>query len=259
MDSRRIRYLILTAILTGLGLLSILKSPNPQEAQPRSLGVQVLKVIDGDTVEITGGRLVRYIGINAPEMGMPFYRESTLRNKELVENKKVRIEVCQDEPRDKHGRVLAWVYVDNVLINAELLKDGYARLFIIPPCGVKRADEFKRYQDEVRKRKVGIWTNWEGDIVPADQAHRFSGRTRWVRGKVVDTYDSGKAVFLNFGEDHKKDFTVVIFNKNLIYFEKAGINPGSFYKGKRVLVYGHIKEYNGPEVVVETPWEIEIQ
>lgn len=220
--------------------------------------VSILKVIDGDTVEITGGKRVRYIGINAPEMGMPFYKEATQKNKLLVEGKRVNLEICKAEPRDRYGRVLAWVYADSLLVNAELLKEGLARTFIIPPCGLERADEFKRYQDEAKGKGVGIWTNWEQDIISADQAHRFIGHARWVRGKVVETYDSGKAVFLNFGADYRKDFTIVIFREDLIYFERIGIDPRRFYKDKEVLVYGHIKEHNGPEIIVETPWEIEV-
>lgn len=229
-------------------------APNPQ-----SKGARVIKVIDGDTIEIEGGKLIRYIGINAPEMDMPFYKEATQKNKTLVEGKRIRLEVCKPEPWDRHGRILAWVYTDNTLVNAELLKEGLARTFIIPPCGLERADEFKRLQDETRRKGLGIWATWERDIIPVALAHRFIGQTRWVRGKVMNTYDSGKAVFLNFGTDYKRDFTIVIFSHYLRYFERARIDPGRFYKGKEVLVYGRIREHNGPEVVVETPWEIEIR
>ncbi|MBU2266019.1 MAG: nuclease, partial [Candidatus Omnitrophica bacterium] len=65
-------------------------------------------------------------------------------------------------------------------------------------------------------------------------------------------------VFLNFGQDYKTDFTVVIFNNSLGAFRQQGIDPVSFYRDKTVSVSGRIREYNGPEIIVNTPYEIEI-
>ena len=51
----------------------------------------VTRVIDGDTIEIRGGDRVRYIGIDTPEIGEPYYSEATAKNKELVNGKEVRL------------------------------------------------------------------------------------------------------------------------------------------------------------------------
>ena len=72
---------------------------------------KVAAVIDGDTIEIEGGQWVRYLGIDTPEIGQPFYEEARNKNKELVLGKNVRLDICKSEPKDKYGRLLAYVYI----------------------------------------------------------------------------------------------------------------------------------------------------
>ena len=97
--------------------------------------VRVRYVIDGDTVVLSTGEKVRYLGINAPEVahdeapGEPFGDEARRRNKELVLTRKVRLEFG---PRreDPYGRLLAYVYLeDGRLVNEILLEEGLAWLY----------------------------------------------------------------------------------------------------------------------------------
>lgn len=82
------------------------------------------------------------------------------------------------------------------------------------------------------------------------------GEKAVVTGKVVDTYNSGKACFINFHTDWRNHFSVVIFAKNFDRFETT---PEILYKGADVRVTGEIKEYEGrSEIVVEDPSQIEI-
>ncbi len=117
----------------------------------------VTKVIDGDTVVIDGGERVRYIGIDTPERGRPFYLQSTARNRELVEGKKVELLICKERKRDKYGRLLAYVYADEADVSKTLLKEGLANVLSIPPCGKERKEEFYRYLFEAKKQGVGMW------------------------------------------------------------------------------------------------------
>lgn len=97
------KYLFLIIII----LLSI-SYYTVSSAQP----YQVSKVIDGDTIELSNGERVRYIGINTPEFrnGIPdpYAQEAYEANKKLVEGKEVRLELDVQE-RDKYGRILAYV------------------------------------------------------------------------------------------------------------------------------------------------------
>ena len=125
----------LVVLACSVGILSC-AAGLPQEAVVR-------RVVDGDTIELADGRLLRYIGIDAPELrrreGMhwvmkpdPFGREAAEANKRLVEGKRVRLEY-DVQTHDRYGRLLAYVYVDDRMVNAALLEDGYARLLTIPP------------------------------------------------------------------------------------------------------------------------------
>lgn len=121
----------------------------------------VVKVIDGDTIELSNGEKVRYIGIDTPELHHPqrsveyFAREVYEANRRLVEGKKVRLEF-DVEKRDRYGRLLAYVYVDGVMVNEWLVANGYAQVATFPP-NVKYADRFLKLEKEARRLKLGLW------------------------------------------------------------------------------------------------------
>ena len=116
----------------------------------------VTKILDGDTVQLAGGERVRYIGIDTPEKGEPFSEEAKELNQKLVLGKRIEIEFDVQE-RDKYGRLLGYVYVDNIFVNAELVKAGLAVLYTYPP-NVKHTEYFTKLQKQAREKKAGIWS-----------------------------------------------------------------------------------------------------
>ncbi len=123
--------------------------------------IKVSRVIDGDTIELVDGRRVRYIGMDTPEMGdnrkqvQCFAREATEENKRLVEGKTIRLEKDVSET-DKYGRLLRYVYVDNVLINDYLVRQGFARVATFPP-DISHQEQFLAAEREAREQKKGLW------------------------------------------------------------------------------------------------------
>ena len=124
----------------------------------------VVRVIDGDTIEvdIIGMRYkVRYIGIDTPELDdkRPEYRalaqEATRYNRELVEGKTVRLEK-DVSGTDNFGRLLRYVYVDDILVNAELVRQGLAWAILYPP-DIKYQDYLEELEAEARQAGKGIW------------------------------------------------------------------------------------------------------
>jgi micrococcal nuclease len=122
---------------------------------------RVSRVIDGDTVVISGGIRVRYIGIDTPETdhGDPAIRrlafEATEFNKRLVLGKKVTLRY-DAQRHDKYGRLLAYVYADGVFVNAALVKHGYAKVYTVVP-NVKHSEYFVRLQRFAREHNKGLW------------------------------------------------------------------------------------------------------
>ena len=124
--------------------------------------VKVIRVIDGDTVEIENGEKVRYIGMDTPETVDPrkpvqcFGKEASLKNKNLVEGKEVELEVDISNI-DKYGRLLRYVWLNGVMINEELVKEGYARVETIPP-DVKYSQILLSAEKDARSNNRGLWS-----------------------------------------------------------------------------------------------------
>lgn len=120
--------------------------------------VRVERVIDGDTIIVEGGWRVRYIGIDAPEVypEAEYYgKEAWQANRELVEGRLVRLEKDVSET-DRYGRLLRYVHVDGVLVNAELLRGGYAHARSYPP-DVKYQGSFGELERQAREAGRGLW------------------------------------------------------------------------------------------------------
>jgi micrococcal nuclease len=119
---------------------------------------RVTQVIDGDTIVIEGDYRVRYIGIDAPEVypqpeacGIEAWEANRL----LVEGKGVRLEGDVSEA-DQYGRLLRYVYVDSVFVNAELVRNGLARAKAYPP-DTKYQDYLEQMEVEARDAGRGMW------------------------------------------------------------------------------------------------------
>src|SRR6185436_8453147 len=103
----------------------------PANGMPTPPGLEtvtVTAVVDGDTIELTNGRRVRYIGLNTPERDQPYYAAAAALNRQLVEGKNVQLEF-DVETFDQYGRSLAYVWVEGRLVNLEIVQQGYANAY----------------------------------------------------------------------------------------------------------------------------------
>jgi micrococcal nuclease len=135
----------------------------PKEADT-SFEYKVNRVVDGDTIEVDiDGKLwkVRYIGVDTPETihsGQPvgcFSDESTLRNKQLVEGQRVKL-VKDFSETDKYGRLLRYVYVNDVFVNMKLVEDGFAKVTTYPP-DIGHSQDFLAAEKIAKEEEVGLW------------------------------------------------------------------------------------------------------
>jgi len=122
----------------------------------------VVSVVDGDTIKIEGGEVVRYIGINTPETVAPkkpiecFGKEASEKNKELVQGKTVEL-VRDVSNRDRYGRLLRYVWIGDEMINEVLVREGYAQVSTYPP-DVAEVERFLNAQRSAVNEKKGIWS-----------------------------------------------------------------------------------------------------
>lgn len=109
--------------------------PSPTDVPIIGETAFVVKVVDGDTIDVNiGGRVerLRYIGIDTPEYNEPCGSEATQANAALVAGKTVQL-VRDITERDKYGRLLRYVYVGDMLVEAELVRQGWAEAYRYEP------------------------------------------------------------------------------------------------------------------------------
>ena len=140
----------------------------------------VVTVIDGDTIVVSLGETqetVRLIGIDTPEahrseklerqlargwdeaIVLGLGRQAKTYLGRMLGRRRVGIEL-DVEQRDRYGRLLAYVWLaDDTLVNAELLRHGYARRLTIPP-NLRYVDRFGELEAEARESGRGLWASW---------------------------------------------------------------------------------------------------
>jgi micrococcal nuclease len=165
--------ILLAAVLAYFGMRCL---PHQKSVTvPENNLFYVSRVIDGDTIKLSGGEHVRLIGIDAPESR---YNKKLVRDskrsskdmdtiiamgkkatdfvKDLVQGRTVKLEF-DVEKHDKYGRLLAYIYLeDGTFVNARIMEEGYAQVMTIPP-NVKYADQFLKLQKEAREKNKGLW------------------------------------------------------------------------------------------------------
>jgi micrococcal nuclease len=239
----------------------------------------VTKVIDGDTVIVSGGDHVRLLGMDADEKGYPCYDAARLRLEELVLGKSVRLEMDQQD-LDQYKRQLRYVFLGDENVDEKLVAEGLAIARFYP--------ENQKYKAEITaaeavaiKNKTGCkwsgqaqtvssqsvpavdtknltWKTINGNVVDTCDTKGHIGEEIIAQGTVADSYSSATdTVFFDFGARYPNNcFVAVIFKSNLSKFSGS---PETTYKLKTVRVRGTVQEYQGkPEIVISDPAQIEI-
>ena len=160
---------------SGTGISATVVPAAGMEAQGR-MSAQVTRVVDGDTIDVLiGGQVtrVRYIGINAPESVKPDHavermgHEASATNRALVDGKTVYLERDVSDT-DSYGRLLRYVYVDDLFVNAELVRLGLAEARRYPP-DLKHQSVLDDMESEARAARRGIWSTDTGTAHPSGE------------------------------------------------------------------------------------------
>jgi len=218
--------------------------------------------------------------IDAPERGEEYHAEATEYLKSMVLHKEVRLERDITDT-DRYGRSLRYVWLDNELVNAEIVSAGLAIAKQYEPD-----TKYQRFiadaEQEAMGKQIGIWskapitaaipapslmpasssteTKWKSSdegVISYLDAGRYVGQVKTVEGTIVETFKSrNKVIFLDFHSPYEGYFKAIIWSSD---WDKFPFSPEVYYKGKEVRVTGEIVEYKGsPEIVVRDPFQIEV-
>ena len=215
--------------------------------------ITVLRVLDGDTIDLEDGIRVRLLGLDTPEKGEYLADVSRDWLTGMIGRKGVNLSKCDE--KDRFGRTLAIVMREGININLELLAQGLAVPMLIPPCGRSISIQVLEMAARALKGKKGLYASDEYTVIDHAKAGEYIGKKVVVAGMIRDIHKSEKAVQLNFGVDWRTDFTAVIFRDSLERFGSLDLDLDKF-KGRFVFVMGRVKEYNGPEIIVRWPTQI---
>ncbi len=149
-----------TALLTAFLLLSAAKYSAAQT------GYAVKWVTDGDTIVLSTGQRIRYIGINAPEIdhedqeAEPHAYEARSFNKDLVMFQEIVLKF-DVERYDQYGRTLAYIFRrDGEFVNARLVQKGYA-FYLYRAPNVFYDKILLQAQRTAMASKAGLWHHWQ--------------------------------------------------------------------------------------------------
>jgi micrococcal nuclease len=154
------------ALLSVL-LLLLTACGQPVAAQPARELVQVVKVIDGDTVDVMrdGQRTrLRLIGIDTPETVDPrkpvqcFGKEASRHAHELLDGQTVALELDPSQGKlDRYGRTLAYLWLpDGRNFGETMIRDGYAHEYRYARAYTYESS-FKRAEVAARESGAGLW------------------------------------------------------------------------------------------------------
>jgi micrococcal nuclease len=176
--NRKINFLALVLLLiVSFGCIGQKKeSGHARTDLPQAV---VVRVIDGDTIVVNLNGMeerVRFIGIDTPESRVN--KRAEIQSKEGLGDTQKILELGKKakeftaslvkpgdkvylefdvQKRDKYGRLLAYVYLqDGRMLNKEIICNGYAMPLTIPP-NVKYEEEFRKCYKEARENRRGLW------------------------------------------------------------------------------------------------------
>ncbi len=113
---------------------------------------RVRRVVDGDSFDLTDGRRIRLLGIDAPDRNRCLYQASKDRLEQLINNRRVRL---ADLITDDYGRILANVYVNKQFVNLILVEEGLAKFsYVSSPQYLK----LKQASIAAKNNRLGIYS-----------------------------------------------------------------------------------------------------
>jgi micrococcal nuclease len=229
----------------------------------------VTQIVDGDTLLLDTGLVVRLIGIQAPHLALgregltdwPKADAAKAALETLVLSRVVLLRYGGAD-KDRYGRALAQVFLTDAAegwVQEKMLSAGMARVYTFPDNRAC-ARELYAAEGKARVQRIGIWSDPEYTVRSAGRPDLLLSRVghfELIEGRVLKAEKTGGRVYLNFGRLYKEDFTAVIDARALKLFAGEKLDPLGL-SGALVRVRGWIDVSGGPRITVTHPEQIEV-
>jgi endonuclease YncB( thermonuclease family) len=230
----------------------------------RGVAVKAERALGGDTLALEGGRVLRLAGVLAPRAAdRARGRESAAAAAAAREaldrlaRGKALVLWHGDLAEDRHGRLFAHAHTaEGAWLADELLRHGHARVFT-QPGGAERAAEMLKLEGEARAARRGLWALPAYAVRGDEEAGRHTDSFQIVEGRVLKAAQARGILYLNFGRDIRRDFTIGLDRAALRAFRRAGRDPRAL-AGKRVRVRGWVLWRGGPYIGATHPEQVEV-
>lgn len=246
------RLLSFLLLLIPLSLAVFAAAPSP---------ARVTKVLTAKTLELEGGDVVRLAAIQAPnrarhpqEKDEPLAVEAFDTLKKLADGQTVMLKPIGKE-RDRKNRIVAEASVDGQSLQEAMLRAGMAWVYTFTDTR-KLAKRYYAAEAEAEKAGRGVWGQAEYAVLDAAKAEGHDGEFRLVRGvPTLVAIKDGERSYINFGDDWKTDFTLVIARADLKRFDRDWLES---LKGKQIRVRGWLFTSGGPAMELTHPEQVEV-
>lgn len=179
MKYRKVWPHVVFAILVGVFVFlnnSGLKQDKVAQPSPTSNQVsvvkeqaEVLRVIDGDTIEVSLNNkkeTVRLIGIDAPEIKDPekpvecFGKEAKETANQVLKSEQIILESDPTQQnKDEYNRLLRYVFLNGENFNESMISQGYAYEYTFKGISYRYQNEFQNAETKAKKNRIGLWTS----------------------------------------------------------------------------------------------------
>jgi len=226
----------------------------------------VTAVSDGDTLTLDTGLKVQLTGIIAPQRGFgerpgePKANEARQTLEKLTLGRKAKLGYGGAK-RFKETTALAQLFVQSeggrwIWVQDAMVREGMAR---VRTWNDNHARFTQLYTDEARARaaKTGLWADKAFAVHSADTITADAQGFQIVEGVVKSVAAQDTRTFLNFSDDYRTDFTIMVPADDYPNWTAKDATLASL-EGRRVRVRGYVSDRGGPLIVVDHPAAIEL-
>lgn len=219
-----------------------------QTCQPLAVDeyATVRYVHDGDTLHLSDGRKLRFIGINTPELARDDHAAEpyAIEARQYVRQRLPvgsRIGLAYGAEReDRHGRVLAHIVLaDGSSLNQRMLAQGYAQFIAVPP-NLTQLKCYRHAEQQARQANLGIWRLHFHQVLHSENVSGKERGFHLLRGRIIRVGKSKKHIWLNLDGP----IALRIRRSDLHYF--AAGEPSS-WRGRYVEARGWIYQRKGQQ------------